>query len=425
MSPKFPELLGPGPAIRRPGGAAGWLFNGGLWGLWLGISPLILFFGTPPRLPVWQYGSVDTRFETPVQQLTTLLLIAMGIIPALATMIWSRLRLAQALPMFALSMLILGMITISLLGTDEMGDLAKPLLGIFVLTLAVVLASAEVRDEAFIRNLLIAYAVMHAFAALIALIDGNFLYGRFMGRVGPNFWGSVCAYGLLAASVTRHRWLFLVLLAIDVTVLLLGQNRTAMAAALVGGLFLIILAYHRSSLFGRLWMWLGGIAASVVLLFTMPILLTRVFMVDDPRRGLESGGTGRAQAWREAIDLFQQNPLLGVGYRHHEEYITAASSAHQAYLATAADMGVFGLLTYLIFLGVGIGAGLYKAVVYRSQAHAALVAIMIGYAVQGLGEQRAINFANSISLMVIMAVALASKVDIGPSTAHFRRVARA
>lgn len=414
-----------GPALSRPGGAIGWLCNGGLWGLWLGMSPLILFLGAPPRIPVWQYGTVDTRLETSTSQMTTMILIILGILPAIATMAWSRMRVAQALPMFALSTLILGMITLSLLGTDQMSDLAKPLLGVFVLTLAVVLASAEVRDETFIRNLLIAYAVMHALAALIALIDANFIYGRFMGRVGPNFWGSVCAYGLLAATVARRRWLFILLMAIDLTVLLLAQNRTSMAAALIGGLLLIALAYHRSSLFGRLWIWLAGTATGIVLLFALPTLLSKVFMVDDPRRGLESGGTGRAQAWREAIDVFQQNPLLGVGYRHHEDYITAASSAHQAYLATAADMGVFGLLIYLLFLAVGIGAGLYKAVVYRSQVHAVLVAIIVGYAVQGLAEQRAINFANSVSLMVIMAVALASKVNIGPAASQFRVVARA
>ena len=426
LSPKLPEPLGPGPAaLSRPGGAVGWLFNGGLWGLWLGLSPLILFLGAPPRLPVWQYGTVDTRLETPASQMVTLLLIVLGIVPALATMAWSRLRPAQALPMLALSMLILAVITISLLGTDQAGDLAKPLLGLFVLTLAMVLASAEVRDEAFIRNLLVAYAVMHAFAALVALIDANFIYGRFMGRVGPNFWGSVCAYGLLAGTVARQRWLFLVLFAIDLTVLLLAQNRTSMAAAMTGGVLLIALAYHRSSLFGRLWMWLAGTAAGIALLFALPTLLSKVFMIDDPRRGLDSGGTGRAQAWREAIEVFQQHPLLGVGYRHHEDYITAASSAHQAYLATAADMGVVGLFVYLLFLAIGIGSGLYKAVIYRSHVHAVLAAIIIGYAVQGLAEQRAINFANSISLMVIMAVALASKINIGPSTSHFRVVGRA
>jgi O-antigen ligase len=416
----------PGPAAsRRPGGPLGYLLDGGLWGLWLGLSPLILFLEAPPRLPVWLYGTVDTRLETSESQLTTLALVVLGIVPAAATLLHSRARPAQALPIFALAMLILSIITLSLLGTDSAGDVAMPLLGLFVFGLAIVLASADVREDGFIRNMLVGYAVMHAVAALAAIIDGNFLYGRLMGRLGPNFWGSVCAYGLLAATVARQRWLFILLLAIDLVTLLLAQNRTAMFAAIAGGGLLILLAYRRAGLVGRLWMWLTGAATGIVLLFAMPLLLHKVFMIDDPRRGLDSGGTGRAEAWQQALDVFERNPLLGVGYRHHEHYITAASSAHQAYLATAADMGVIGLLAYLLFLAAGIGAGLYKAVVLRSQVHAALTAIIVGYAVQGFAEQRAINFANSISLMVLMAVALVTKVGVGPSLQPFRVLGRA
>jgi hypothetical protein len=425
LSPKVDHFDHRGPATRRSDGVVGWLLDGGLWGLWLGVSPLILFLGAPPRIPVWMYGAVDTRLETPASQVTTLALIALGMIPAMATLWSRRLHLAQAMPMIALSLLILFVITLSLLGTDQMGDIAKPVLGLFVLTMACILAAAETPGEAFIRNLLVGYALMHAGAALIALADGNYIYGRFMGRVGPNFWGAVCAYGLLAITVARQRWLIVAVIAVDLLVLMLTQNRSALMAAIMGGALLVALAYQRSSLVGRLWWWMAAAAGGVVLLFALPFLLEHVFMVDDPRRGIASGGTGRAAAWAQAWQVFLQHPLLGVGYRHHEDYITAASSAHQAYLATAADMGVIGLLTYLIFLGVGIGAGLYKAIVHRSRGHAALTALLVGYAVQGFAEQRAINFANSISLMVIMAVALQSRLDIGPSLSPLRMVRRA
>ena len=413
----------PGPDRRRPGFAArlfGGGLQGGLWGMWLGCGPLILFLGAPARIPIYLYGQVDTRLETPEAKALTILVIALGLLPALATAIGSRLRPAQALPFLAIAMAILFSITLSLLGTHDRADVVKPLLGLYVLGLVALLASADAREEAFLHNLLIGYATMHALAALVALLDGNFLYGRFMGRLGPNYWGSVCAYGLLAATAARSRLLLVLLAAVDLFTLLVSQNRTAMMALIAGGGVLMILGYLRSGVAGRLWMWLAATAGSVALLFAMPILLSKVLMVDDPRRGLDSGGTGRAAAWQEAWAVFEQHPLFGVGYRHHEQYITAASSAHQAYLATAADMGVIGLLVFLIFLFVGLGAALYKAVTLRSKGYAALAALLLGYAVQGMAEQRAINFANSISLMMIIAVAMSTRFTLPPSPARGR-----
>ncbi|ATE64605.1 O-antigen ligase family protein [Rhizorhabdus dicambivorans] len=422
-----PERVAPAGPAAGGGGAArpsahprGGALQGGLWGLWLGCGPLILFLGAPARIPIYLYGQVDTRLETPQAKALTILVILLGLVPALATLIGSRIRPAQALPFLAIATMILFAITLSLVGTHERADIVKPLLGLYVFGLVVLLASAETRDEAFLHNLLVGYAAMHALAAIVALIDGNFLYGRFMGRLGPNYWGSVCAYGLLAATAARHRWVFLLLAAIDMVTLLASQNRTAMLALIVGGTLLMILAYIRSGIAGRLWMWLAAMAGSVALLFAMPTLLSKVFMVDDPRRGLDSGGTGRAEAWKEAWALVEQHPLLGVGYRHHEQYITAASSAHQAYLATTADMGVLGLLVFLLFLFAGLGTAIYKAVVHRSKAYAALAALLLGYAVQGLAEQRAINFANSISLMMIIAVALATRLTLPASPPRFR-----
>ncbi|RYD84774.1 MAG: hypothetical protein EOP61_39665, partial [Sphingomonadales bacterium] len=345
MSPKLDPL--PPSESQGSGGALGYLRDGGLWGIWLGLSPLILFLQAPPRIPIYLYGSVDTRLETEGSKFTTALLILLGLVPAIVTILSKRMRPAQALPIATLAMLVLAVITLSLFGSASTGEVAKPLLAMFVFFLAIVLVSAEVDSEIFIRNLLIGYAAMHAGAAVIALIDGNFVWGRFMGRLGPNFWGAIAAYGLLAASVARQKSLFIAIAAVDIAVLLLAQNRSSMLAAVAGGLLIIFLAYHWATLTGKLWMWLAGMAGGVVMLFSMPVLLSQVLRIDDPRRGLDSGGTGRAMAWEQAIDVFEQNPLFGVGYRHHEQYITAASSAHQAYLATAADMGILGLLLYL------------------------------------------------------------------------------
>jgi O-antigen ligase len=157
----------------------------------------------------------------------------------------------------------------------------------------------------------------------------------------------------------------------------------------------------------------------------LPIIINKVLMFNDPRRGIDSGATGREAAWKQAIQVFEQHPMLGVGYRHHEEYITAATSAHQAYLAAAADMGIIGLMLYLGFLAAGISAGMYKTLVHRSKAYAALTAMLLGYAAQGLFEQRGLNFANSVSIMMIVAVALTTRIELEPRLTPLRVVGSA
>jgi O-antigen ligase len=73
--------------------------------------------------------------------------------------------------------------------------------------------------------------------------------------------------------------------------------------------------------------------------------------LNDRYRGLGTGFTGRVGAWEEALDLFRENPVFGVGFRMHERYMTAASSAHNGYLSLLAETGAVGALLFLVFTG--------------------------------------------------------------------------
>ena len=74
--------------------------------------------------------------------------------------------------------------------------------------------------------------------------------------------------------------------------------------------------------------------------------------------------------------------------------------AHNAYLATLADMGVCGLIVYLWFLGWSFLAALP---IRDPASRRFTLGIIAGYAVYGLFEARAFNLGNPFSLLFLMA----------------------
>jgi hypothetical protein len=77
--------------------------------------------------------------------------------------------------------------------------------------------------------------------------------------------------------------------------------------------------------------------------------------------------SGRADAWRGAIDQAKQRPLLGFGFGTEELAFVDRYFAHysdrveNAYLGTLLQLGVAGLMTLLALLGVLL-AGAWRAV---------------------------------------------------------------
>ncbi len=375
-----------------------------LWGAWMGCAPFV-FLVAPPRQPLFTYATVDTRPDTPLVSMVTMAMLAAGTVPAAITMMTRRLDVVRGLPFLATSLLILIVVTLSLIGSSDPTDLAKPLLGLYVLTVIWILVSADIERPALLATILQAYALTTLCAASLAVIDGNFVYGRFMGRLGPNYWGGACAYALLAAVAIRQIPVRALAMLGLLGVLILSQNRSSLLAVVAGGLFILLFAYLRGDTRNKLTIMLGVTGALGAFALFAPAIANTILMVDDPRRGLGSGGTGRSEAWAQAWDVFATHPLLGVGYRHHEQYISTASSAHEAYLATAADMGIVGLGMYLGIILIGLISGIRVAYRSRLPGDAVLLAIVAAYAVQGFIEQRAINFANSVSLIFLVAFA--------------------
>jgi O-antigen ligase len=70
----------------------------------------------------------------------------------------------------------------------------------------------------------------------------------------------------------------------------------------------------------------------------------------------DASATNRLELWGIATDLIKRNPVFGVGPNNFLRY--AYNSQHNAYLQTASELGIPGLLLYLAILGSGFRSGL-------------------------------------------------------------------
>lgn len=379
------------------------------WGIWIGLIPLMSFLVTPRRQFVSSFDTVDTRYESPAVLLVTALGVALGIVPAVLTMLRHYISVRLAVPVLLAFFPIFFFITISLLAVAnlQLRDIFMVGLVGYVIGLFLILAMQIVPTSNLARTLMSSSALFQALILIVVLLDSDYISGRFQGRIGPNYWGGVAAYTLLASLFIRNIYLRGSVILICLYTLMVSQNRTGMIALTAGISFLTILYFLITEQKSRLKIMLVAVGVLIASILFWPIIASDLLLLDSASRGVDSGGTGRFEAWNQAIAVIAQNPFFGVGYRHHEDYITAASSAHNAYLATFADLGLFGFLAWVVLLFGSLIVAVVKGLRARDQSYFYLAAIIFAYAVQGIFEQRGLNFANSVSLIVFVAMTLA------------------
>ena len=96
-----------------------------------------------------------------------------------------------------------------------------------------------------------------------------------------------------------------------------------------------------------------------------------------------------------------QSPLIGVGFRQHENLLPIGTSAHNAYLTMMADTGIIGLIVYLLFAGSAFYSACYGIEPNRTRRF--VITIIVSYLAYGLFERRALNAGNAFSIWFIMA----------------------
>lgn len=272
----------------------------------------------------------------------------------------------------------------------------------FVFLVGILVASST--DSTLIARIAGAYAVMFSPYLIYINLTGERNWGRLTAGAQPNAWGLLALNVAVGAFALKNRLLQAGCLAVVLMTMYNAQTRGSMVALLP---ILFILAYHwyvyerNVAISWKLLVtYILIFAVFSVVAFYSEVIINDIMRLNDPYRGLQSGATGRDEAWSEAISLWFQAPMFGVGFRKHEDLmVLSALSAHNAYLAMLADTGFTGFLAYMIFLGCSLVAAMRATT--DNKLRLFFIAVIVSYSFTGMFERRAINVGNPFSITFI------------------------
>jgi hypothetical protein len=142
----------------------------------------------------------------------------------------------------------------------------------------------------------------------------------------------IAAYFLTDRRLGWHRLVWLGLIGLFAYGLALTQSRGGFLALLVG---LLVLLHAR---FG---IWKAALAGG----FAVPILLVAFAGRQTDISAADDTGQSRVQLWSEALELFKQEPLLGIGQGAFEEQVGLV--AHNSFLHSFVELGFVGGALFL------------------------------------------------------------------------------
>lgn len=217
----------------------------------------------------------------------------------------------------------------------------------------------------------------------------------------PNFFGATLVFFIpllvretMMGNGRGIRVLGAALLALFVTALLLTQSRGGLLA-LGCALGLFVFVFDRRTL-----LFAAGVAAvlaAVAVALLSDELMTRfevMFSSLDDAAQADQSIEGRLASWQVAIELFFQNPLLGVGSGNYNLHFQDTAlelglifrgegrSAHSLYLEILAELGIVGLAVFVILAGAAL-VGCVRAM--RRLEEAGLTGLRTEYAAFGIG----------------------------------------
>jgi O-antigen ligase len=369
-------------------------------GFWMCLYSVADFALRPRSIYIAQ--TLDAyRYPSAALAQAFVFVIILGAVPMIVGAMWAGLDFRRVKVFFSIALLVCLSIALSYVHAIDVRGLSYLVLVASVFGYLMVGASANIDSEGFWRGLGLGVVICETAVMSVVLIDHDVQWGRLYGHNSANYWGMTAQGTILACLAIRNRPLQVVAIAVAVVTMCWCQSRGSMLATGVG----LVAAIGVSTLTKRVsaWLWLFVPAALLIFgILGLDVVMDKLLLLSDPGRGLTSGFTGRTIAWRETLDLFYSHPLFGVGYRQNEQYLSTAIGAHNAYLATLADVGLFGAAAYLLLMCGGLVMAWRKALGGPTPGRLMAVAYLSAYLVNGLFERNALNVGNFYSVMAIV-----------------------
>ena len=270
---------------------------------------------------------------------------------------------------------------------------------IVIMFIAACIASSDLY-----QRLLRFYAVIIALAMIMVIADGDYVWGQLVGRAQPNFWGMMALSCAIAALTWNSKAVKLFCLAVVAAMLYLTNSRgstlSAVAALVtIAGVFYIV---HRTrSRVMLLGLLLGIGAVAIWAEMSYSFISESILHLDDPRRGVSSGLTGRLGPWLYGLNLALDRPFFGYGFRASEYLFDpiGINSVHNGYLSMLLDMGILGLLLWIAFL-VHVSWTAFRRMHDPGVMYA--IGFVVGYSVLGFVERYALNAGQPLSILFLI-----------------------
>lgn len=283
---------------------------------------------------------------------------------------------------------------------------------IFILGIGTLIAGCP--DRRLLRSIASLYCVLLTPFLVYVIITGARVWGNRLeaNELQANVWGMVGASVCLTALARKAGLLTFAGFGVGIATVLAASSRESLIAV-AAGLPVIAALEWRSLKQARLMMVLAG---SCAVLIAVAVLLdpyvfnaihyvkSDVLMLDDPRRGVDSGFTGRTGLWEAAFDVWMKSPLLGVGYRMHEQFLPNGMPGHNAYLAMLADTGLVGFVWYIVLFGSSLVAAFG---IEDRRTRRFVVTLIITRVVSGFFDRITINGGNIYSLFFVLCCSVA------------------
>lgn len=196
-------------------------------------------------------------------------------------------------------------------------------------------------------------------------------YSEAVGRliwpgVGPNYHSAnlIFPFGVALAFFTVSRWpqkftwlIFCIM--IGCAVVGTFSRSGFISVCIVVGVFLI--QNNIRAIIPMLT--LSGVLAALI--FLLPQLVLRVGSVGD---AISRGATGRFSAWRLAFEMWFSSPIFGTGLGSY--FAKHQAVAHNTFLTILCELGLIGLLLFLIPIALAILNCLWVKKLYHSTTRA-------------------------------------------------------
>ena len=259
--------------------------------------------------------------------------------------------------------------------------------GVIGMLFALQWAATHLMAQRVLRNLAYLLTPLVMFAIAISLTSGDLASRQSPLDIHPNWWGEI-GFALTACALAMPRWWArAVPIAAAAMLFFLVQSRGALLAAFSSIVIYLLLStrWHRLLNPSRLAIVsaLATFAGVTFLVHQHHTIQAWLFIRDDvllwnnPYRGVDSGLTGRLSGWKEALDIFMAQPVLGQG-------IDTLTDVHNGLLRLAGEGGLMLLLAMGSFIGIGLRNAL------KAKNHLA-VSIMLGYLIYAMTYPRMLN----------------------------------